>query len=103
MFELQAFWPAIIIFAGFAFTAATIAWIVWKGIGDLKVEMVKSQAKTNKALGELKADMSKSFGELKGELKGLNEQMGGLVEELRGINEFLRRESVKDSEKNKES
>ena len=103
MFELQAFWPAIIIFAGFAFTAATIAWIVWKGIGDLKVEMVKSQAKTNKALGELKADMSKSFGEMKGELKGLKGQMGGLVEELRGINEFLRRESVKDSERDKES
>ena len=117
MFELQAFWPAIIIFAGFAFTAATIAWIVWKGIGDLKVEMVKSQAKTNKALGELKADMSKSFGEMKGELKGLKGQMSGLEgqvgylgkqvsglgEEVRGINEFLRREAVKGSERNKES
>ena len=43
-------------------------------------------------------------------MKALNERMGGLGQrmgdfgaEMRGINESLRREAVKDSEKDKES
>ena len=101
--EPQTLWAAISIFVSFLFTVATIAWAIRKAIGDVQVEMAKSQAETNKAIGELRADTAKSFGEMKGEMKGLKGQVGYLGEEVRGINEFLRRDSVKDSEKNKES
>ena len=112
--EPQTLWAAISVFVGFLFTVATIAWAIRKAIGDVQVkmtkaigesqvEMTKSQANTDKAIGELRADTAKSFGEMKGEMKGLKGQVGYLGEEVRGINEFLRRDSVKDSEKDKES
>ena len=122
--EPQTLWAAISIFVSFLFTVATAVWIVRKAIGDLQVEMTKS-------FGELRTETAKSFGEVRGEIKVLSTRMdgldnrmdglenrvgdlggqvgdlGGQVRDLggqvRGINEFLRRDSVKDSEKDKES
>ena len=100
-----------------------------KSFGELKVDTAKSisesqadtaksisesQAKTDKAIGELRADTAQSFGEIRGDMKVLgtrmdcldkhmDARMGGLEGEVRGINEFLRRESVKDIESDKES
>ena len=103
-----------------------------KTIAELKTDTAKSfaesQAKTNeslaemnKTIAELKIDTAKSFGEVRGDVKvlsermdgldkhmskrmdGLDNRMGGLEVEVRGINEFLRRESVKDIESDRES
>ena len=96
-----------------------------KSIGESQAKTDKSLAETNKAIGELKADTAKSFGEsqarteksfgeVRVDIKGLDTRMdcldkhmdtrmGDLGGEVRGINEFLRRESVKDIESDKES
>ena len=104
--EPQTLWAAISVFVGFLFTVATIAWAIRKAIGDLQVEMTKS-------FGEVRGDinvLSTRMDGLDNRMDGLENRvgdLGGQVRdmggEMRGINEFLRRDSVKDSEKNKES
>ena len=96
-----------------------------KSFGELRADTHRSQAEMIKSFGELKADTAKSFGEsqartersfgeVRVDIKGLgtrmdcldkhmDTRMGGLEGEVRGINEFLRRESVKDIESDKES
>ena len=96
-----------------------------KSFGELKADTAKSisesQAKTDKSIGELRADTAQSFGEIRGDMKVLGTRMDCLDNhmnarmnslegqvrdmggEVRGINEFLRSESVKDIESDKES
>ena len=64
-----------------------------------------AQANTDKAINEVRIDMAKSFGEVRGDISvvdmrmdGLDDRMGGLEGEVHGINQFLRRESVKSIE-----
>ena len=96
-----------------------------KSFAGYQIGIVESCGEVNKSLAEYRIDMEKSFaeyhigivefcGELRGDMKVLDTRMdyldkhmgarmGGLEEELRGINKFLRRESVKDIESDKES
>ena len=96
-----------------------------KSIGELKAETAKSfgesQAKTEKAIGEFKAETNKSLGEIRGDVQALGTrmdcsdkhmdkrmdslegQMRDMRGEVRGINEFLRRQPVKDIENDRES
>ena len=64
----------------------------------------------NRPIERVKADMILCHEVCNSQMKALNERMGGLGQrmgdfgaEMRGINESLRREAVKDSEKDKES
>ena len=92
-----------------------------KSFGELRADTHRSQAEMIKSFGELKADTTQSFGEVRVDIKGLGTRMDCLDKhmdarmnslegqvrdmggEVRGINEFLRRESVKDIESDKES
>ena len=130
MYELesQVVWTAVSIFFGFLFPMIVAMWIFWKAISGLLAKMNESLAETNKTLCELKTDWAKSFAEVRGDIKTLNTCMDGLDKrmddfdshmnkrmdglggqvcglrgEIRGINEFLRRDSVKDTEDDKES
>ena len=104
--ELQSFWPFIGIIVAIGIACVSGAWMFRKAMGDLHVD-----------LSDVRGDLS----DLRGEMRGLNKRVDGLDNhmnkrmddmgkrmddfgaEIRGINEFLRREAVKDSEKNKES
>ena len=103
-----------------------------KSLGELQTNSAKSlgELKTDsaKSLGELKTDSAKSFAEVRSDLRAVNTRMDGLDKrmddfdshmskrmddlggqvrdlkgEVRGINEFLRRDSVKNTEDDKES
>ena len=89
-----------------------------KSFGELKAETNKSigesQARTEKSIGEFKAETTKSFGEIRGDVQALgthmncldkhmDKRMDSLEGEVRGINEFLRRGPVKDTENDRES
>ena len=103
-----------------------------KSFAEYQIGIVESCAEVNKSLAEYRIDMEKSFaeyhieivescGELRGDMKvlgtrmdyldkhmgarmnNLEGQVRDMGEELRGINKFLRRESVKDIESDKES
>ena len=89
-----------------------------KSIGELRAETAKSfgesQAKTEQAIGEFKAETTKSFGEIRGDVQALgthmncldkhmDKRMDSLEGEVRGINEFLRRGPVRDTENDRES
>ena len=89
---------------------------------ELLVETNELLVEMNKTLSELKTDWAKSFAEIRDDLKtvntrgdgyldshmdkrmdGLEGQVRDLKGEVRGINEFLRRDSVKDTEDDKKS
>ena len=89
-----------------------------KSFGELKAETNKSigesQARTEKSIGEFKAETTKSFGEIRGDVQALgthmncldkhmDKRMDSLEGEVRGINEFLRRGPVRDTENDRES
>ena len=103
-----------------------------KSFAGYQIGIVESCGEVNKSLAEYRIDMEKSFaeyhieivescGELRGDMKvlgtrmdyldkhmgarmnNLEGQVRDMGEELRGINKFLRRESVKDIESDKES
>ena len=88
-----------------------------KAISESQVKMHESLAEMNKTISELQTNSAKSFAEVRGDLKTVNTRMDGLDKrmddmggqvrdlkgEVRGINEFLRRDSVKNTEDDKES
>ena len=89
-----------------------------KSFGELKAEtnqsIGESQARTEKSIGEFKAETTKSFGEIRGDVQALgthmncldkhmDKRMDSLEGEVRGINEFLRRGPVRDTENDRES
>ena len=86
--ELQSLLLFVGILVAICIPCASCAWLIRKAMADMQVGLA----------------------DLRGEMKVLNERMGGLDKrmddfgaEMRGINEFLRRDSVKNSEKDKES
>ena len=130
MYELepQVILTAVSMFFGFLFTAIAAMWIFWKAISESQAKTSESLAEMNKAISELQTNSAKSFAEVRGDLKTVNTRMdgldkrmddldshmnnrmddlGGQVRDLRGevhgINEFLRRDSVKDTEDDKKS
>ena len=108
--ELQSFLPLIGVLVAIFIACVSGVWVLRKAMADLHV-----------GLSDLRGELS----DLRGEMRGLNKRVDGLDNhlnkrmddmnnhmskrmddfgaEIRGINEFLRRESVKDSEKDKES
>ena len=108
--EPQTLWAAISIFVSFLFTVATAVWIVRKAIGDLQVEMTKSFGEVRGDINVLSTRMDGLDKRMDGldnhmskRMDSLDNRMDGLGGEMRGINEFLRRDSVKNSERDKES
>ena len=119
MYELepQVILTAVSIFFGLLFTASAAMWMVWKTISESQAKTTESLAEMNKAISELQTKSAKSFAEVRGDLKTVNTRMDGLDKrmddmggqvrdlrgEVRGINEFLRHDSVKNTEDDKES
>ena len=119
MYELepQVILTAVSMFFGFLFTAIAAMWIFWKAISESQAKTSESLAEMNKAISELQTNSARSFAEIRGDLKTVNTRMDGLDKrmddmggqvrdlkgEVRGINEFLRRDSVKNTEDDKES
>ena len=127
--EPQVVWTAVSIFVGLLFMAIAVMWMGLKTYSESLAKTNELLAETNellvemnKTLSELKTDWAKSFAEIRDDLKtvntrgdgyldshmdkrmdGLEGQVRDLKGEVRGINEFLHRDSVKDTEDDKES
>ena len=127
--EPQVVWTAVSIFVGLLFMAIAVMWMGLKTYSESLAKTNELLAKTNellaemnKTLSELKTDWAKSFAEIRDDIKtvntrgdgyldshmdkrmdGLEGQVRDLKGEVRGINEFLRRDSVKDTEDDKKS
>ena len=127
--EPQVVWTAVSIFVGLLFMAIAVMWMGLKTYSESLAKTNELLAKTNellaemnKTLSELKTDWAKSFAEIRDDLKtvntrgdgyldshmdkrmdGLEGQVRDLKGEVRGINEFLRRDSVNNTEDDKES
>ena len=71
-----------------------------KRVDGMDNHMDKRMDDMNKRIDGLDNHMNKRMDDMNNHM---NKRMDGLEGEVRGINEFLRRDSDKDSEKNKES
>ena len=130
--ELQSVWSLVAVIVSIFITFVSAAWIVRKAISDAQVNMNKdmtkaiadAQSNTDKAISDVRVEMTKSFGEVRCDIKVVNTRMdglddrmdrldnrmdrlddrlGGLEGEVHGINQFLRRESVKSIESGRDS
>ena len=121
-FESQVVWTAVSIFVGLLFMAIAVMWMGLKTYSESLAKTNELLAEMNKILSELKTDWAKSFAEIRDDIKtvntrgdgyldshmdkrmdGLEGQVRDLKGEVRGINEFLHRDSVKDTEDDKKS
>ena len=115
--ELQSVWSLVAVIVSIFIAFVSAAWIVRKAISD-------AQVNTDKAISDVRVEMTKSFGEVRGDIKVLNNRMDGLDNrmdglddrmdrlddrlgslegEVHGINQFLRRESVKSIESGRDN
>ena len=111
--ELQSFWPFIGILVAICIPCVSCAWMVRKAMADMQVGLADLRGDM-KVLNERMGGLGQRMDGLDKRMDGLdnhmdkrmddmNKRMDGVEGEVRGINEFLRRESVKNSEKDKES
>ena len=115
--ELQSFWPFVGILVAIGIACVSGAWIFRKAMGDLHVDLSDVRGDLSDLRGEMRAlnkrvdgldnHMDKRMDDMNNHMHkrmdGLDKRMDDFGAEIRGINEFLRREAVKDSEKDKES
>ena len=112
MYELepQVILTAVSMFFGFLFTAIAAMWMIWKAISELTTNSAKSFVEIR---GDLKTvntrmdGLDKRMDDLDSHMSNRMDDLGGQVRDLRGevhgINEFLRRDSVKNTEDDKKS
>ena len=126
--ELQSFWPFVGILVAIGIACVSGAWMFRKAMGDLHVDLSDVRGDLSDLRGEMRAlnkrvdgldnhmdkrmddmnnHMNKRMDDMNNHMNkrmdGLDKRMDDFGAEIRGINEFLRREAVKDSEKDKES